>query len=284
MNERKIACITIDVEADFTSVPTPDRYYGLFDDDVEFSRFVNLCEHFEIDLTCFVVGQTADDRPDHIQQLLALGAEFGSHSLTHDLSAQTSEREVRGGIEHFEDFFGRTPPGYRSPRGKLSNSVIEILESTGVGYDSSVIASFRPGVYSNLRMPLSPFRWSGLSLLELPISVLPFSRLPMALSYIKVFGKGVFDLSLRRASHGDPLVILLHPMDLVYSDSAFEHLSLPWKIAYSRNRGKSWEVFEWLLQTLRESGYRFTYMSELYQQALSSQLAEVAPDFGEATA
>ena len=268
----------MDIEADFTSKPCSERYYGLFDEPGQFERFQGLCKKFSVKLSSFVVGDVLRDRPDYIMALQETGGEFGSHSLTHDLTSQTSEKEVKGGIEHFANHFGYLPLGYRSPRGKYDEELLKMLEREEVKYDSSVIPSVRPGVYSNLEKPTAPFRWKELSLIEIPISVTSGLRVPMALSYIKVLGHRFFNILGKRTTDSDPLIFLLHPMDLVYSDAAFAKLSAPWAAAYSRNRSRSWQLFELFLQGLTDSGYEFVQMSEIFHEAESMNLVEVGLD------
>jgi hypothetical protein len=207
-----------------------------------------------------------------------MGAEFGPHSLTHDLSAQGSEREVRGSIQAFADFFGSQPEGYRSAQGRVSRVMLEMLEEEGIVYDSSVMPSLRPGVYSNLDKPTGPFRWQGLSLVELPMGTLPRVRVPTALSYIKILGRRVFHAVQKLVGLPRPLVFLLHPLDLTYHPEAYSGLSPSLKLAYWRNRGQSWEILEWYLAWLQDAGYRFGYLSELYRLASSVELPEIPLD------
>ena len=275
MSDSKLACITIDIEADFTTKPSNQRYYGMFDAPGQFDKFRRICSDYDLNLSCFVVGSVLEDRPEFIEKLALAGAEFGSHSRTHDLTAQTSEYEVVGGIEHFERFFGKLPLGYRSPRGKYNKKLLKMLHESGIKYDSSVIPSIRPGTYSNLDKPQGPFRWKDLSLLELPISVTGGIRVPIALSYMKVLGKGFFNHLMARSSTADPIVFLLHPMDLYFIPEAFNLLSFPWAVAYSRNRNNSWEYFELFISSLRDAGYQFVPMSHVYDACADSDLVEV---------
>lgn len=274
MVHEPLACISIDLEPDFTELSNGKRHYGLFDTPGHFDRFSKLIAQYEVELTCFVVGNTLRDRPDYIRRLSEMGAEFGSHSLTHSLKAQRDEHEVRGGIHSFSEFFGHLPQGYRSPRGKLTRAVLETLENEGILYDSSVIPSVRPGTYWNLRKPTQPFRWRNLSLVELPIAVVPYIRLPMALSYMKLIGANLYSTMLNTLGYPSPLVFLFHPMDLTYSSQAFEGLSVPWKLAYARNRSNSWEILESFLLNLTQAGYCFAHMSKLYEKVSHDQLPE----------
>jgi peptidoglycan/xylan/chitin deacetylase (PgdA/CDA1 family) len=276
-----LACITLDVEPDFhTFSVTPDtpRYYGLFDQPGQFDRFLAILNRHDVRLTCFVVSSVLDDCPDYIGELQAMGAEFGSHSLTHDLNAQGTEHEARGSIDAFADFFGHRPQGYRSPFGKMTRVMLEILAREGVQYDSSFMPSvspISPRIHQNLRGRTGPFLWEDLSLLELPFSVFPTIRLPIALSYLKVLGRAVYSRAHEAFGLPDPLVTFFHPMNLVYSPEAFDRLSLKWKAANLRNWDRGFELLDWLLTVLEEAGYRFVFMSELHNLLSDGDLAQV---------
>jgi len=275
--DEALACITMDIEPDYTQTSSSERRYGLFDTPGHFERFEKLIARHGVRLTCFVVGHTLTDRPDEVRELARISAEFGPHSLSHDLAGQGSEREIRGGIDAFTDFFGYFPRGYRSAQGRVTRGLLEMLESQGIVYDSSVIPSFRPGVYRNADKPTSPFRWRGLSLVELPIGAMRGIRVPLALSYIKIMGRHPFALAQGLLGRPQPLVFLLHPMDLTYDQEAYQGLGTPLRVAYSINRARSWELLDWYLGSLREAGYRFAALGELYELALRSPLPEVAP-------
>ena len=203
------------------------------------------------------------------------GAEFGSHSLSHDLDRQESEQEIRGGIQTFKNYFGYTPEGYRSPRGRLKKGMITMLEEEGIRYDSSLIPSVRPGVYWNGNRPLTPFRWKDSKIIEIPMGVLPVIRLQFALSYIKIFSPISYRILNNFFGLPDPLVILFHPMDLVFHPVAFENMNLSWKMAYSVNRGNSFSYFYWMIDWLDKQGYSFEPVSKLLNELSQQTLSEV---------
>lgn len=276
-----MACVTLDIEPDLCGYavdPGAPRYYGLFDDDRQFARFTELLSRHGVSLTCFVVGTVFRDRPDHLRELERLGAEFGSHSMTHDLDAQDQQSEILGGIEAFERFFGHVPRGYRAPFFRLTRTLLETLDRSGVAYDSSYMPSvspISPGVYRNLRGPSLPFRWQGLSLVELPLATIRHVRLPIGPSYLKVLGRTVFRLARKTLGYPDPLVTFVHPMNLIYSPQAFEQLPFRWKLANSRNRFRGMDLLDWFLLHLHQAGYRFLPMSELYESVMEAELQEI---------
>ena len=268
-----LACITMDVEPDFVSYSVSSncpRYYGLFDEPGYFERFCNTITRHQVRLTCYVVGSVLRDRADYVRELAKIGAEFGCHSLTHDLAAQETESEVRGGIDGFTDFFGYSPQGYRSPFFILRPITLETLDRQGVRYDSSFMPSIRPGLYSSLNGQMLPFRWQGFSLVELPLAVVPRVRVPIALSYMKALGKTTYSILRRVSDFPDPLVTFFHPMNLIYSPAAYERLPLRWKLANARNRWRGLEMLEQFLTFIEDSGYQFAFMSEVYEHFLNT--------------
>jgi peptidoglycan/xylan/chitin deacetylase (PgdA/CDA1 family) len=275
VTQKYSACLTLDIEPDWVTLPTSSRYYGVFDTPGHFERFCALIKEYQIPLTCYVVGSALKDRPDHIRELQKLGAEFGCHSLTHNMEPQYNETEVRGGIQAFSEFFGHLPQGYRSPQGRLNRAILTMLHQENVVYDSSVIPSYRPLAYSNLGKPMTPFLWQDLNLVELPMGALHGVRIPTAFSYVKLLGEKIYWLLYRLFRAPESLVLLSHMADLTYSPQAMAHHKLIWKLVYRRNRQNSWDIFRRLIEHWRAHDYRFVYMSELYESARNDSLPTI---------
>lgn len=273
------ACVTMDLEPDFSQFHDNARHYGVFDMPGQFERLCGLIKKHDVKLTCFVVGVVLRERPDYVRELSRLGVEFACHSLTHILGEQESEREVRGGIDAFAAFFGHLPQGYRSPCGRLSWTIMRMLEEQGIKYDSSVYPSVMAGGYWNLEKPTGPFRWNGLSLIELPISSIPYLHLPMALSYMKLLGPALYSSLLEVLGYPKPFVLLFHPHDLIVSAQAHQRLSLAWRLVYFRKRWSGFQTLDSFLMKLRSNGYRFTFMRELYDQTCNTLLPKTISVF-----
>lgn len=257
----KTACITLDLESDWF-VDGPQRSYIT----VEYlDRYIELIHSVDVPVSVFVVGRLLEDRPDVIERLdEALDVEFHLHSYAHDPEMAAGFRsDLREGIRAFESFFGHPPQGYRAPLGKISAHQIATLDDEGIAFDSSVFPSYRPGIYNNLDAPTEPYRPAGTDqLVELPIGVLPYLRVPTAQSYLKLGGRTYLRL-LEQLEPSEPLVFLSHLHDFI-DTPANEHRSQPMKTIQQRNLDESTALFQSLIQRLTAKGYRFTTVREVY--------------------
>jgi hypothetical protein len=143
--------------------------------------------------------------------------------------------------------------------------LMEALAKQGVQYDSSLIPSFRWRVYKNLKSPIKPFRDPETSLLELPIGVVPKVRIPIAASYIRLFGLSSYRLLFALFGTPAPLVYLFHLVDLIPTEMRRE-LPMFWRMIYAKGRKKGFDVFEATVTHFRKLGYRSEFMSELSKE------------------
>jgi len=149
-----------------------------------------------------------------------------------------------------ESATGRKPVGFRGPGYCCSAATVEAVLALGYGFDASLLPSIigpmarlyyfwgsrlsrrdretRSDLYGNLRdgtWPVHPFEWktrSG-SVLEIPVTTVPFLRVPFHPSYVLWLSRRSERLALRylrlglrmcRLSGVEPSV-LLHPLDFL---------------------------------------------------------------------
>ena len=263
---RKTACITLDLESDWF-VDEPGRTYLT----VEFlSEYIELIRELDVPVSVFVVGRLLEERPDVVERLRTeLDVEFHLHSYGHDPEMPHGFRtDLRRGTEAFEAFFGRKPQGYRAPLGKLTASQLTTLDTEGFAFDSSIFPSYRPGTYNNLTAPLEPYRPDNTEqLVELPIGVVPYLRVPTAQSYLKLGGQPYLRL-LDLVDLPDPLVFVSHLHDF-FETEAIGYRSQPMKAIQQRNLDQSTTLFAALIDRLTRLGYRFTTVGNAYGEALN---------------
>jgi hypothetical protein len=181
-------------------------------------RFAELFAEAQVPATLFVVGrdlEAAEETHAILRDLVAAGHELGNHTYSHPydlchLPEQVIEAEVRRAYQAVTKVVGpdHAPVGFRAPGYTLNQTLHRVLANHGYRYDSSMFPS--PPYYlakiavmlgMNLRgrssgavvgdprallCPADPYRpdperpWTrGQSpLVELPVAVLPFTRLP----------------------------------------------------------------------------------------------------------
>jgi peptidoglycan/xylan/chitin deacetylase (PgdA/CDA1 family) len=274
---RRIACITLDVEADFGD---PEGRIRLFEDEALLSQYVRLVERTGAKITAFLVTSLLDRYGDSCQRLGELiPVEFEIHSHAHDLRDPCSRADIEAAIGAFRGFAGTDPIGYRAPVGKLTREGLDTLLDLGFRYDSSIYPSLRPGKWghNNLHLSVAPFRITrgAKSIIEVPFATLSGVRLDFSLSYVKLLGWRAYELLMKAFPLPDHIAVLTHPYDyyvhrLPYDIGGYEGRLL------RRNAGVAFELLERMLRFLRTRGYEFALLSELCDHLAPIPLRELS--------
>jgi peptidoglycan-N-acetylglucosamine deacetylase len=181
-------------------------------------RFEELFREAGVTATLFVVGRDLEGNPEAREVLARLaeaGHEIANHSYSHAyelgrLPEQVIDSEIRRGHQAIVDAVGQehAPLGFRSPGYGLSARLLQALANHGYRYDSSMFPSppyYLAKIAVMLGMTLrgrrsgavvgdprcvfspaepyrpdtvEPWRRGQSPLVELPVAVLPYSRLP----------------------------------------------------------------------------------------------------------
>ncbi|HPF38524.1 MAG TPA: polysaccharide deacetylase family protein [Phycisphaerae bacterium] len=205
-------------------------------------RFIELLDKLGVPATLFTIGRDAA-RPAHADVLrtaFSAGHEPGNHTMTHprQLSRMPLD-DMRRNIHECHDIVtqvaSREPVGFRSPCYDVSGQVLSILDELKYRYDSSVHPTilgpvvdavvflksrgksreWRPGTYCHMFAPLSPYRPSRRSpwraggngdLVEMPLTAVPWTRLPFYGTWLHTTGKKMFDKALRNIRRAGTLL------------------------------------------------------------------------------
>lgn len=230
---------------------SPDRSFY----DEALPRFLDVFDRRGMRATFFLIGRDAA-RPAHralLREMHARGHEIGNHSWSHphnlhSFSRAAKEAEIAQGEAALSDALGVRPVGFRTPSVDVDAEVLEILTERGYLYDSSIIPSplmwafmlygrlfVRESDYALglLRTPLAPARpyWpdaraihrerrdaelSPAALLEIPVSVTPWVRLPLYGTLWRMLGPRAFAVALRGYAPSRGVAhLMLHLLDLV---------------------------------------------------------------------
>lgn len=262
VTEEKLACVTLDLENDWYF--DEEGYDHLTFEYI--NDYIKLIKNLEVPVTFFAVGRTIERFPGVIDKLDSeLECEFHLHSYQHDTSKSYDFREeIQNGKEAFESHFGYEPRGYRAPQGNIDPDEFEILEDEGFVFDSSVFPSYRPGVYSNLDAPLTPYQPAPAEdLTEIPIGATPRTRIPICLSYLKLLG-WPYQTYLERTRLPDPLIFNTHLQDFFHTAS-HEQLEQPKRAIMKHNLDRSVDLFSQFITHLRSRGYAFGTMTDVLE-------------------
>jgi peptidoglycan/xylan/chitin deacetylase (PgdA/CDA1 family) len=272
---RKLACLTLDVEADFHD---PDGRIRLFEDDALLDRYARIIEESGAKVTAFLVTSLLDkygERYRRLGELIPL--EFEIHSHAHDMENPCSRADIERAVSAFREFAGKDPAGYRAPVGQITREGLDTLLDLGFRYDSSIYPSVRPGRpgYNNLHLPVAPFRITrdGRSIIEVPFACLSRVRLVFSLSYVKMLGWRTYALLTKPCPLPDQVAVLSHPYDhyfqLLPDDAGGWERPL-----LRRNAESAFELLERMLRFLRSNEYEFEFLSSMCDYLAATPLRE----------
>jgi len=228
--------------------------------DVVVPRVLEFLADRELKITFFVVGQDAamPANGDALQAIADAGHEIGNHSFHHEswlhlYSAVSLAEELTRAEDAIHAATGARPVGFRGPGYSFSRELLAELVRRGYEYDASTFPTFLGplarayyffqsnlkrserrqrkqlfGKFSEGFRPLRPYRWPGLEreLVEIPVTTMPFLRLPIHVSYLLYLGQYSerlalvyfrWALALCDIAGVDPS-LLLHPLDFLGCD------------------------------------------------------------------
>lgn len=206
--------------------------------------------------TVFIVGADAAraDAGQVLGPITARGHEVANHSFGHACWLHQSDRgvirdELARADEAIRAATGCQPVGFRGPGFAWSTAMLEAVADSRYRFDASTLPSFIGpvarwrllrtahftaaeralradlfGAFGDCLRPNRPYQWrlpDGRRLLELPVSVMPWARVPFHQSYVvylatfsRPMALGYFRTALAacRAGGVEPS-ILFHPLD-----------------------------------------------------------------------
>jgi hypothetical protein len=232
-------------------------------------RILSSLQARNLTITFFIVGQDAavEVNRDPLRAIAAAGHEIGNHSFQHDpwlhlFSDKELEAELARAEDAIADATGQRPVGFRGPGYSCSPATLRILTRRGYLYDASTLPTFLGpvarlyyfmtsklspeekrqrqalfGAAGEGFRPLGPYRWriNGGRLIEIPVTTLPFARLPIHVSYLlylSVFAPRLALLYFRTALTLCRIAavapsLLLHPLDFLGGDEVAELAFFP---------------------------------------------------------
>ena len=216
-------------------------------------RFLDLFDECGIRGTFSVMARDArpaDHRPV-VREIAARGHEVGNHSYSHphNFRALARERkitEIEQGESALADLLGERPVGFRTPSCDVDLETLHLLGERSYLYDSSVLPSWMMWVFmlygrlfvrredyqlgerlaplapprayrpaaSRLYRVAAPGEPGAPDILELPCSVVPGIRLLFYGTFFRLLPPGFFDWCVRAHGSAQPLIMLLHLIDL----------------------------------------------------------------------
>lgn len=260
--------------------------------DIVVPIFLDVFDRLDIKITFFVVGQDAAIERNHkiLRSIIERGHEIGNHSFHHEswlktYSKEKIEEEIKIAEEAIHSATGVTTNMFRGPGFSWSNDLLEVLQKRNYLFDASILPTYISplmrkyyfakskltkeqkesrkelfGSYKEGFYPLKPYKWklkSGNHLLEIPVTTMPFFKLPFHQSYllyISGYSKWLMKMYLRFSIFmcritKTPPSYLLHPLDLIGGDDVPQLSFFPGMDIKSE---KKMEVFETAITMLKK--------------------------------
>jgi hypothetical protein len=204
-------------------------------------RLLELFAELGVPGVLFVIARDAASESTLWRQAVRAGHEIASHSLTHTQPFSTLDddalrTEIAESRARLSEASGAEVIGFRAPAWDVTGRVLEVVAASGYRYDASVfptpvlvasrLAAYRRSthkgsifsmdVFGHAFAPTVPHRTSAGSLVEFPISVTRWLRLPVYHTFTYFVPPWLFARGLRSALRsGRPLCYEFHAADLL---------------------------------------------------------------------
>ncbi|MFH2000322.1 MAG: polysaccharide deacetylase family protein [Planctomycetota bacterium] len=198
-------------------------------------RLIELYDRQKVKITCFVLGQVAEEHPDLVRRLHDAGHEIASHGCNHKLVYTMDPEEFREDLKRscalLEDITGERVCGFRAPSWSVTGSIrtwyYRTLEEQGLRYSSSVYPgkTFLYGIEGASDEPHFPeIQGRTVAVLEIPCPIVTILWKTMGF-YIRLFPAWFMKRYIRAANkRGKPVFVYIHPREI---DPDQHRLDLP---------------------------------------------------------
>ena len=201
-------------------------------------KLIHLFNKYNLKVTFFILGETAEKYPDLISIIEEKDHEIASHGYHHN-RRYNDLNQFKNDIRKFKSKITNDVTGFRFPNFNISQKKLKILAEEGFTYDSSIVPCRNiPGWYGNPKLPLEPFKYNFNQghIMEFPIAVSPRLRLPGGGGwYLRNVGywwtKNVVKSLLKKTGF---VVIYFHPWEISHENPRLR--GIPFHVF--RNTGK----------------------------------------------
>ena len=130
-------------------------------------KIIDWLNHHDTYATFFVVGELLEHEPEILDKIIENGHEIGFHTMHHTrLDTLNFKEKFEDEIKIFDKITSGKSKGFRAPTFSLnesSNWLIDVLESNGYQYDSSIVPA-KTSMYGLPNAKKRPYQISSKSL------------------------------------------------------------------------------------------------------------------------
>lgn len=295
MRRKPIACLSLDLDNQWSYMKTHGdeewkeypSYYSIF-----IPHILEILQEMNIKITFFIVGldATKEENIPWLKMLTENGHDIGNHSFNHEVwinqyNKEELEKEFELAEAAIYNATGIKTKGFRGPGFSWSKTLLKVLHDRGYVYDSSTLPTFlgplarlyyfwksdfskeekekRKSLFGPFSLgfnKLKPYFYQinkEKKILELPLTTIPWIKLPFHMSYLLYISNFSFLLmkfylwfaikmcKLTRT----PVNFLLHPLDIIGGDKITELAFFPGMNLPTERKVR---VFRWVLVKLKK--------------------------------
>lgn len=270
-----LCVISVDVESDWAGLTKSFSYRGV----VQLATFLRFAQDLGVRGTIFVTADAALATPI-VQVALESGFEIASHGFNHQrldrLTVEDAADNIRSAAVTLSEIVGDRIYGFRAPFAAVNAAILQTLCKEGFLYDSSILTS--PLHATNIRarrLRLSfasskPIKitFNGGSILEFPISVSRFLRIPLGSYYLQLFGCQL--MSFVFSSVRSPIMFYTHSWTLGDVPPPTEVSWLTRRVAYRGAGAGELRCLKNMLLNWRKRDVQFVTSREVMERLQSS--------------
>lgn len=259
----KFLAFTLDLESDYAGQV---NQYEIFKYPAKIEEVLARLHLLNVKITVFVVGEILEKYPHIVKLFKKYGCEFEVHSYSHKKDKVSLDEEIERAQLAYYNYFKQYPKGYRAPQGRISKEVIKLLEKKNFLYDSSIFPSYYPNPLRYLLRNKNIHCVKDSSIVEIPLTAVTPFRFTLSLSYIKLLGMRFYSNLFRFFNLPNFICFNVHLHDFIVVEDSYRRLPLFWKFVYGRNKFSGTNYCIRFLKYIKEQGYRFCFMSEVYDR------------------
>ena len=265
--EKRIA-FTLDLEADYAGCT---KEYQILNNPSAIEEILSQLFSHGIKLTVFVVGEIIERFPHIIKLFEKYKCEFEAHSYSHTVLNPDLEYEIKKAKQAYRNYFRKDPIGYRAPQGRITAQMYRLLEQNGFLYDSSIFPSYYPNPARYLFCEKNIHKVPNSTITEIPLTSITPLRITLSVSYLKLLGTRCFSVFFKLFPLPDIICFNGHLHDFIVAEQSYQKLNLFWKSIYGRNKYSGLQFCLWFLRYIKNQGYQFCYLSEIYNHFKSTK-------------
>jgi len=228
-------------------------------------QLLPLLEEGGLKATFFVSGAFAKKEKEIVRRIAAEGHEIASYSMFNqphkNFSPEKTYNHIKEAKKELEKIYGEAISGFRMPFFEGNRYYLGILSKLGFSYDSSSNPIITPFMHKNFLKRKRPYMIKSLDIMEIPITVSPFLKMPICSGFMRNLGNfySLVNIEINGITK-DKMIFYFYPWEFINIQK------MKGSIFMTKNTGARfrWQFADYV-EYLRKMHYRFDVMRNLKQ-------------------